>query len=701
MDAKASGACGREIVSMKEYKSANIRNVAVVGHGKTGKTSLLEACLFNSGCVKRLGKVDDGTGVLDYEQEESKRKMTIGDSLAATEWKDYKLNFVDTPGYPDFIGEVQGGLVAADSALIVISAPSGIEVETERVWRLSDKLELPRAFFVNKMDREHADFDKVVSELRVRFGDGVVPIQVPVGKEAAFQGVVDLLSLRSKIVTHDEDTVTGDIPEYIKDEVEEARQKLIEVVAEYNNELLEKYLEGEAIEEVEVAAALIEGIQQAKVFPVFCGAAVQNVGIKQLMNGIVEYMPSPYFKVSIGADPRTEDVLERKTEDPFSAQIFKTVVDPFVGRLSYMRILSGDMKADSSYMLSNGDGTERVGSIFTMQGKKQENLSVAHAGDIVVTAKLQAARTGDTLCDKGAPIRYDKIEYPEPMLAMAVTSAKKGEEDKVYGAITRQQDEDPTLKLEKNAETRQTILYGIGEVHLDILGEKLKRKFGVDMKLDEPRVAYRETIRKTVRVEGKHKKQSGGHGQYGHVWLEIGPQKPGEGNAFTETIFGGSVPRQYIPAVEKGTQETLAAGVLAGYPVVDVRVNLYDGSYHTVDSSEAAFKTATSIAIKKGVMEASPVLLEPIDEISVITPEYYMGDVMGKLNSKRAKILGVDSHSKDMSVIHALIPVGELFKYATELRSQTQGRGSYSLKFSHYELMPEKLAEKIIEESKA
>ena len=682
---------------MKEYQSANIRNVAVVGHGKTGKTSLLEACLFNSGCVKRLGKVDDGTGVLDYEQEEGKRKMTIGDSLAVTEWKDYKLNFIDTPGYPDFVGEVQGALTAADSALLVISAPSGIEVETERFWNLAEELSLPRAFFINKMDREHADFDKVVEELRVRFGDGVVPVQLPIGKEAAFQGVVDLLSLRMKIVRHEED----EIPEYIKPDVEEARQKLIEAVAEFNNELLEKYIAEEEITEVEVAAALIEGIQAGKVFPVFCGSALQNAGIKKLMDGIVEYLPSPYFKVAIGVDPKTEDLIERKTEDPFSAQIFKTVVDPFVGRLSYLRVLSGDMKGDSVYALSNGDDTERVGAIFTMQGKKQEGMSIAHAGDIVVTAKLAAAKTGDTLCDRNSLIRYEKIAYPEPMLAMAVTSVKKGEEDKVFGAIGRQQDEDPTIRLEKEKETRQTILYGIGEVHLEILAEKIQRKFGVEMKMDQPRVAYRETIRKTVKVEGKHKKQSGGHGQYGHVWLEISPQKAGEGNFFTETIFGGSVPRQYIPAVEKGTQETLAAGVLAGYPVVDVSVNLYDGSYHSVDSSEAAFKTATALAIKKGVMEANPVLLEPINEITVVTPEYYMGDVMGKLNSKRAKILGVDSHGKDMSAVHALIPASELYKYATELRSQTQGRGSYSVKFSHYELMPEKLAEKIIEENKA
>ena len=680
---------------MKEYKSANIRNVAVVGHGKTGKTSLLEACLFNSGAVKRLGSVDAGTGVLDYDPEEEKRHMTIGDSLAAVEWHDFKLNFIDTPGYPDFVGEVKGALLAADSALIVISAASGIEVETEKAWNLASEAELPRAFFINKMDREHADFKKIVEELRVRFGHGVVPVQLPIGSEAAFQGVADLLSLKMKIVRHEED----ELPEYIQPQVEEARHALIEAVAEFNNELLEKYIEGTEITETEVAAALIEGIQLGKIFPVFCGSALKNAGIKKLLNGIVEYMPTPYFKVSIGTEPNTEELIERKTEDAFSAQIFKTVVDPFVGRLSFIRILSGDMKSDGAYLNPRTGTQERLSNIFSMAGKQQLPLTKAHAGDIVVAAKLQSAGTSDTLCDKNAPILYEVINYPEPMLAMAVSAKKKGDEDKVFGAIAKQTEEDPTLKLVKNKETRQTIIRGIGEVHLEILAEKISRKFGAEMQLSLPKVAYRETIRKSTQVEGKHKKQSGGHGQYGHVWLELSPRAAGEGNEFTETIFGGSVPRQFIPAVEKGTAETLAAGVLAGYPVVDIKVNLYDGSYHSVDSSEAAFKTATAIAIKKGVMAASPVLLEPIDLITVLAPEYYMGDVMGKLSSKRAKILGSSGKGKDMSEIKAYIPEAELGKYATELRSQTQGRGSYSVEFDHYEVVPDKLAQKIIEEA--
>ena len=682
---------------MKNYKSTNIRNVAVLGHGKTGKTSLLDACLFNTAAVKRLGNVEDNSSALDFEPEEIKRGMTIHAKLAACEWRDFKLNFIDTPGYPDFVGEVKGAVAAADSALIMISASSGIKSGTENAWNMAEENELPRAFFINKMDREHADFNGVVEELRVRFGDGVVPVQIPIGREAAFQGVVDLLSLHMKIVTHDNEIIKDEVPEYIQGDVETARQKLIEAVAEFNNELLEKYIEGAEITEVEVAAALIEGIQAGKIFPVFCGSAKQNIGIKKLMNDIVEYLPTPYFKVSIGTDPVSGEIKERNTEDAFSAQVFKTVVDPFVGRQSFIRILSGAMRGDAVYYHPNKEKEERVGTIFTLQGKRQDNLNTLSAGDIAVTTKLQDVHTGDTLCDKNDAIQYERITYPEAMLEMAASAKKKGDEDKVFGSLAKQQDEDPTLILAKNPETKETLLRGIGEVHLEVLIEQLQRKFGAELVLSEPRVAYRETIRKTVQVQGRHKKQSGGHGQYGDVWLEISPLPAGEGNVFTETIFGGSVPRQYIPAVEKGTTETLADGVLAGYPVVDVKVNLYDGSYHAVDSSEAAFKTAAALAIRKGIMEAEPILLEPIDTLTIQTPEYYMGDVMGKLNSKRAHILGVDSKGKDTSEIQALIPAAELYRFATDLRSLTQGRGSYTLAFARYEPVPEKKAQELIQ----
>ena len=679
---------------MKEYLTKNIRNVAVAGHGKTGKTSLLEACLFNSGATKRLGSVDQGTGVLDYEAEEEKRKMTIGDSLAVSEWKDCKINFIDTPGYPDFVSEVIGAMAAADSALIVVSAPAGVEVETEKAWNLAEQLKLPRAFFINKMDREHADFHKCVEELRAKFGNNVIPIQIPIGRENSFKGVINLVS-------------KNDIPAELEDEVEEAHMQMIEAAVDVSDELAEKYLMEEELTEAEINAAIAEGIKIAKVFPVFVGSALKNLGVKELMDAVVDNMPAPDTKVYTGVNPKTDAIVERNVTDPFSGQIFKTMVDPFVGRMSYIRVISGDMKGDATYQLASGEkeGQERLSGISTMQGKKQIVLDVAHAGDIVVTAKLSSAKTGDTLYDKAAPIRYDAITYPEPMLAMAVSALKKGEEDKIFSSISKQQDEDPTIKLRKDPATKQVILYGIGEVHLDVLGDKIQRKFGVQMALGEPRVDYRETIRKNVEVQGKHKKQSGGHGQYGDVWLKIGPNKSGEGNefgnVFSESIFGGSVPRQYFPAVEKGTNETLADGVIAGYPVVNVSVNLFDGSFHAVDSSEAAFKMATSIAIKKGVLAAEPILLEPIDEITVMTPEEYMGDIIGKLNSKRGKVLGMEPKGKGMTEVKALVPASELYKYATDLRSQTQGRGSYSLKFSHYDPMPDNLAAKIIEEHKA
>ncbi len=691
---------------MKDYKSESIRNVAFCGHGRSGKTSLLEAALFDSGATTRLGNVDLGTGVLDFEPEENKRKMSISASLAALEWKNFKVNAIDVPGFPDFVAEMHGALAAADSTVIVVSASAGVEVETEKAWSLAESLNLPRAFFVTKMDREHADFDKVLAQLKDKFGSGVVPVQIPVGKEDSFKGVVDLLKSFSKVKADDEQIDAADLA----DEVEEKRLEMLDIVAEFNEELMMQYLEGdvEDLDENEISEALATGIREAKVFPVFVGSALKNIGVKKFLNSLVEFFPAPDSKSYQGINPKTDELVERKISEPFSGQIFKTMVDPFVGRMSYVRVVSGDMKGDATYQLfgDNSEGQERLSGLFTMQGKKQIPVDVAHAGDIVVTSKLANAKTGDTLCDKAAPIKYERIKYPEPMLAMAVTSEKKGEEDKVFSAITRQQDEDPTIMLVKNAETKQTILKGIGEVHLDILGDKLQRKFGVKMVLGEPRVAYRETIRKQVEVQGKHKKQSGGHGQYGDVWLRIGPNKDANpevnnGNVWSESIFGGSVPRQYFPAVEKGTQETLAEGVIAGYPVVNVSVNLFDGSYHAVDSSEAAFKTATSIAIKKGILSADPILLEPIDEITVLTPENYMGDIIGKLNSKRGKILGMDPKGKGMTEVKALIPSSELYKYATDLRSQTQGRASYSLKFSHYDPMPDKLAEKIIEEHKA
>jgi elongation factor G len=681
---------------MKEYASENLRNIAVVGHGKAGKSSLLDACLFDTGVSKRLGRVDEGTSQLDYEPEAIRRKLSVSNVLAACEWQGYKLNFIDTPGYPDFVGEVQTALQAADAALVVISAPAGIEAGTERAWRLASEIGLPRAIFMNKMDREHADFFSTVDELRVRFGSGVVPVQLPVGREAAFQGVVDLLALHVKVRTHAEEAVESEIPEYMQADVEHARQQLIEVLADYDGKLLEKYIDGQPITEAETAAALTAGIAAGKVFPVFCGSALQNIGVKKLLNDLAEYLPAPGFRAVLGTHPDTGEVVERQLTAPFSAQIFKTTVDSLAGRMSFLRVVSGTMRGDAFYYDVVRQETVRVGALYTMQGRRQENLHVVSAGDLVVAAKLSAVRTGDTLCDETAPILYDRVPYPAPMLEMAVRSKNKDHEDKTFAVLAKEQEADPTLQLVKNPDTKEMLLRGIGEVQLEVLAERLQRKFGVELVLQQPAVAYRETIRRSVKAEGKYKKQSGGHGQYGHVWLELSPQPAGAGNMFTETVFGGSVPRQYIPAVEKGTAETLAKGILAGYPMVDMKVNLVDGSYHPVDSSEMAFKAAAALALRRGVMEAEPVLLEPIEVMTVLAPEYYMGDVIANLKGKRARILGMESTGKDMSRLQAEIPAAELYKYATELRSLTQGRGTYTLAFSHYEAMPEKMAAAII-----
>lgn len=682
---------------MKEYTTAHLRNVAVLGHGNSGKTSLLDACLYHTGTAKRCGSVDEGTSLLDVLPEEKARHLTIEMKLAACEWGEEKLNLLDTPGYPDFFGEAVSAVAAADAALLVLSAPAGIEVETEKFWQLARGEDLPCAFFLNKMDREHADFAAVVDELRVRFGAGVVPVQLPIGQEAAFQGVVDLLAMHGKVVPHDEDDcVVTEIPEYLAADVEAARQTLIEAVADYDNALMEKYLEGEPIEEAEVAEALVQGVCDGKIFPVFCGSAKADIGVKKLLGGIAAYLPAPAATV-LGTEPGTGELVERGISEAFSAQAFKTVVDPQSGRQTYLRIETGTLRGDTTVLDVTTGRAERIGSLSTLRGRQAHTVTLAHAGDIVVTAKLAAVRTGDTLAAKDAPILYELPDFPAPMLEMAVVTEKKEEADKLLAALAKEQEQQQTLAVHREEALQQTVVAALGEMQLTVLAEQLARKYHVELKLGRPRVAYRETIRKAAQAEGKFKKQSGGHGQFGHVVLEVQPQEAGTGNAFSESIFGGSVPRQYIPAVEKGAAETLARGILAGFPVVDVAVRLTDGSYHPVDSSEAAFKAATAIALRRAVLAANPVLLEPLDEIAVTTPEYYLGDVIGRLNGKRARILGTEMSGKDTTVLHAVVPEAELYGYATELRSQTQGRGTFTRSFLRYEEMPERQAREILE----
>lgn len=687
---------------MKDYKGDRIRNVGVVAHGGAGKTSLVEAFLFDSGAVTRLGRVDDGTTTTDFEPEEMKRKVTISAALAPCEWKEHKLNFVDTPGYADFVSEVKGSLRAVDSVLVVVCAVSGVEVETEKVWQYAQDLNKPSLLFVNKMDRENADFFAVLEQIRASFGSRAVPVQIPIGSQETFRGIVDLLTMKAFFSANPAGTQVKEeaVPEEVMEQAMQARQQLIECAAEADDELLERYLEGEELSAEEIRKGLLQGIAKAEVFPVLCGSAYKNIAVQPLLDAIVDYLPAASTAVAEGYHPVSRDTVTRNSQDPFSAIVFKTTADPFVGRLTYIRVFSGALKPDSAVYNASKGKTERIGNVFTLRGKHQDAVAAIGAGDIGVVAKLQDTATGDTLCDKDNPVVFLPIEYPQPMFSMRLEAKNRNDEDKIGGALARLLDEDPTLSVKKATDPVQLVVSGIGELHIDIMVERLKRKFGVDVVLQPPKIPYRETIRNSVKIEGKHKKQSGGHGQYGHVWLQIEPLAPGTGFEFHDSIFGGAVPRQYIPAVEKGVKEALQGGVLAGYPIVDVKVTLTDGSYHTVDSSEMAFKIASSLALRKGVLQAKPVLLEPVYNLEVEISEGDMGDIIGDINSKRGRILGMENIGKGLGIVRAQVPLAEVFRYALDLRSLTQGRGSFTMKFSHYEEVPQRIAEQVISASK-
>ncbi|MHC1758691.1 MAG: elongation factor G [Negativicutes bacterium] len=681
---------------MKEYKSDRIKNVGIVAHGGAGKTSLTEAMLFNAGAVTRLGRVDDGSATTDFEAEEVKRKVSISAALAPCEWKEYKINIVDTPGYSDFVSEVKGALRAVDAAIVVLCAASGVEVETEKVWKYAVDQKLPRIAFVNKMDRENADFDATVEAMKAAFGGTIVPLQMPIGSQESFTGVVDLVGMKAFAYKGGKGTET-EIPADMMDAVELARLSMIEAAAEADDDLLSKYLEGEELTDEEIRSGLVKGIADGRFSPVFCGSAAKNIGVVDFMNALAQFAPSADRTIVTGSKPKSEDAVNRSISDPFSALVFKTTADPFVGRLSFLRVFSGSLKPDCTLYNSTKEKTERIGNIFTMKGKTQDSMTVANAGDIVVVAKMAETGTGDTLCDKDKPVVYPAIAYPGQMFTLCIEPKNKGDEDKIGAALTRLADEDPTLKFKKHPETSQLLVSGMGDLHLAIMAERLKRKFGVDVKLSDPKIAYRETIRTGVKVEGKHKKQTGGHGQYGHVWLQLDPMPSGSPFEFIDATFGGSVPRQFIPAVEKGVREAFAKGVIAGYPLVDIKVTLTDGSYHDVDSSEMSFKVASALAIRKGVVQAKPMLLEPIYSVEVTVPESYMGDIIGDLNGKRGRILGMEPIGGGLGVVRAMAPMSEMFRYAIDLRSITQGRGSFTMEFDHYAEVPQRQAEAIIE----
>lgn len=689
---------------MKRYRTEDIRNVALVAHSGAGKTSLGDAVLFNAKAIDRMGRVDEGTSTLDYEPDEIKRKITISTTVAHCEWQNTKINLVDTPGYADFIGDVKSGLRVVESAIVAVCATAGVEVGTENVWQFADERALPRMVVITKLDRENADFYKTIDAVRNTFGTKCAVIQLPIGSQDSFRGVVDLISMKAYVY---DGSSSGkfqeqDIPDDLKETAENYRSELIEAAIESDDELIEKYLEGEELSEEEIRKGLRQGVAEGSVYPIICVSALKNVGIKQMLDTIVAYLPSPADIDRIeGKAPGSDETKELAPKDdaPLSALVFKTTADPFVGKISLFRVYSGTMRSDGQVYNSNEDTTERVGQLFFMKGKQQEPVDQVSAGDIGAVAKLGVTGTGDTLCDKSNPVVLPGINFPKPTLAMAMKPKAKGDEDKIGSGLARLTEEDPTIVVHRDAETAETIVEGLGEVHLEVTAERLKRKFGAEVVLDTPRIPYRETIRGTAKAEGKHKKQTGGRGQYGHVFLEISPLPPGGDFEFEDKIFGGAVPKQYIPAVEKGVRETLVEGVLAGYPLVDLKVTLYDGSYHPVDSSEMAFKIASSMALKKGVMDASPVLLEPIMDVEVTVPEYQMGDVMGDLNKRRGRILGMEPQG-NKQVIKAQVPMAEMFKYAIDLRSITAGRGSFTMEFSHYEEVPAAISQQVIEKAK-
>lgn len=684
---------------MKEYTGDKIRNVAIVGHGGAGTTSLTEALLYRSGAISRMCKVEDGQTTTDFEPEEIKRGVSVSATLAPVEWNDVKINFLDTPGFADFVAEVKGAFRAVDSVLIVVSATSGVQIGTEQCWKLAEEAGLPRLIFVNKMDRENADFDNIMDNLRNKIGKRVLPLHLPLGKEENFCGVIDVFNqkaYRGNGNGADEIEVPDDLKEWVAD----AHNKMVEAAVEADDDVMEKYLEGEEIPDDVIMNCLVKGIRQGIIFPVLCGSAYKNIGLGRCLNAIVNYTFPAVLNDFEVVNPATEETEIRDSNAPMAALVFKTMADPFVGRLSFVRVFSGVIDSDSTVYNSSREQMEKVGQVFTLRGKTQIPMKRIVAGDIGVISRLQYTATGDTLSDKNNPVLFKPIEFPLPMYSRAIYPKKKGDEEKITSALNKLMDEDPTIIVSRNPVTKETLISGMGDQHLEIIMERMTRKFGVEAELKAPIVEYKETIRGTAEVEGKYKKQTGGHGQYGHVVVRLEPLPPGGGFEFVDKIFGGAVPRQYIPAVEKGMREAVEHGVLAGYPVVDIRITLLDGSYHTVDSSEMAFKVASHMAFQKGCEEAKPVLMEPYYNLDVYCDERVTGDIISDLNSKRGRILGMQSEDDGRACVKAQVPYAEILDYAVDLRALTQGTGSFEMKFDHYEDVPPKMAEKIIEERK-
>ena len=687
---------------MKKYETETIRNVGLFSHGGEGKTTIVETMLFLAGENTRLGRVDDGTSLMDYEPEEVERKASISASLACFEWNKHKINLIDTPGDDNFIYDAKLCMRVVDAAVVLVSAVSGVRVQTERVWEYANEFAIPVFLFINKMDRERADFNRTLEDLRKSFVDkSIVPVQLPIGQEESFKGIIDLIAMKAYLY---KDDLSGgfsvaDIPAELADEAAKAREKLIESAVEMDDEIMERYLNGDEIKDDEIQACLKGGIWNRRIVPVLVGSAGKAMGIQPLLDHLVTYAPEPLYKGKAeGIEPRTGKAVDRQMTagEPFSAFVFKTITDPFAGKLTLFKVYSGELHPDSVVLDVKKDEKERIGQIFYLVGKKQKPAGFVSVGDIAAVAKLKEATTGDTLSDEKSPIQYPEVVLPPPLVSFSLYPKSKGDEDKLNTSLARLIEEDPSIRYSREEQTKEFIISGMGQIHIEVLISRMRRKFGVDVELREPKVPYKETIKGRTKVQGKYKKQSGGKGQYGDCWLELEPLPHGTGFEFVDKIVGGSIPRQYIPSVEKGIVEAMDHGILAGFPTTDFRATVYDGSYHDVDSSDMAFKIAASMGFKKGMEQSQPTLLEPIMKVEVLVPEEFVGDIMGDMNSKRGKIMGVEAKGKNQ-VVRAVVPMAEMLKYAPDLRSMTGGRGTFTMEFSHYEEVPAHIAQKVIE----
>lgn len=689
---------------MGKYDTAKLRNLGVVAHGGAGKTSLVEAMLFCSGVTDRLGRVDDGSSLLDYQPEEIKRNSSIDVSSCFLPWKEHELHILDSPGYANFLHDTRNCLRVVDSLLLLASAISGVKSQTQKMWEWGREYKLPAIAFVSKMDRERADFQKAVASMAEALAIRAVPLVLPIGAENEFSGLIDLITMQAYRFSDDAsgEVEPVDIPDDLQEEAELQRIVLVEAAAETDDVLMEKYLEEDNLSEADIRSGLRIATLSGEIVPVLCGSGPANRGVSFLLDMINLCLPSPAdCPVAVGSVPGSGDMAERQAskDAPFSALVFKTISDPYTGKLNLLRVYSGTLESDSTIGNANRDCTERIGQLYKMVGKKQVAVDQAMPGEIVAVAKLKETVTGDTLCDRSQPLCFDFPEPLKPVISFALEARSKNDEDKIYASLQRLVEEDPTLQLVRDEETHELILSGMGQVHVEVTVEKLKRKFNVEVELKEPKVPYRETLRGSAKLQSKYKKQSGGRGQYADVWLEFSPLNRGEGFMFEDKIVGGAVPRQYIPAVEKGISEAARTGVLAGYPTVDFKVTLFDGSFHSVDSSEMAFKIAGSMGFKKGIEMASPVLLEPVMKMEITVPDECVGDVIGDMNSRRGKVLGMDPKAGNQQV-NVMVPLAEVLKYSPELRSMTSDRGMFTMEFSHYEEVPAHLTNKLLAELK-